>query len=144
LVKLWQFQPEDRTVVRLNINELTSLPYPEESSTSVIPLFKDNHEEVSVVDMPPFSALEFTPKGGAELFVLQGSVYEQQDESTKMLDEVSTVKIVALIGFAYSDSLVDTCTKLVEELHAQNNSIRGLLLRVSNLITAIAMKDLST
>lgn len=69
-------------------------------------------------------------------------VYEQQDESSKMLDEVSMVKIVALIGFAYSDSLVDSCTMLVEELHAQNNSIRGLLLRVSNLITAIAKKDL--
>ena len=35
-------------------------------------------------------------------------VYEQQDESSKMLDEVDVVKIVALIGFAYSDSLVDS------------------------------------
>jgi len=71
-------------------------------------------------------------------------VYEQQDETSKMLDEVSMVKIVALIGFAYSDSLVDSCTKLVESLHAQNQSIRGLLLRVSNLITAIAKQDLTT
>jgi len=71
-------------------------------------------------------------------------VYEQQDESSKMLDEVSMVKIVALIGFAYSDSLVDTCTKLVEELHANNQSIRGLLLRVSNLITGITMQDLAS
>jgi superfamily II DNA or RNA helicase len=71
-------------------------------------------------------------------------VYEQQDQNTKMLDEVSTVKIVALIGFAYSDALVDSCTKLVEDLHAQDQSIRGLLLRVSNLITAIAMKDLAS
>jgi len=71
-------------------------------------------------------------------------VYEQQDESSKMLDEVGMVKIVALIGFAYSDSLVDSCTKLVEVLHAQNQSIRGLLLRVSNLITEIARKDLAS
>lgn len=71
-------------------------------------------------------------------------VYEQQDESSKMLDEVGMVKIVALIGFAYSDSLVDSCTNLVEVLHAQNQSIRGLLLRVSNLITAIAKKDLAS
>ena len=61
-----------------------------------------------------------------------------------MLDEVGMVKIVALISFAYSDSLVDSCTKLVEGLHAQNKSIRGLLLRVSNLITAIVSKDLTT
>jgi len=71
-------------------------------------------------------------------------VYEQQNESSKMLEELSMVKIVALIGFAYSDSLVDSCTKLVESLHAQNQSIRGLLLKVSNLITAIAMKDLAS
>ena len=71
-------------------------------------------------------------------------VYDQQDESTKMLDEVAMVKIVALIGFAYSDSLVDNCVNLVEALHAQNQSIRGLLPRVSNLITAIAMKELSS
>jgi len=53
------------------------------------------------------------------------------------------VKIVALIGFAYSDSLVDSCTKLVEDQHAQNKSIRGLLFRVSNLITAIAKQELT-
>jgi len=71
-------------------------------------------------------------------------VYEQQDETNKMLDEMAMVKIVALIGFAYSDSLVDSCTKLVESLHAQNQSIRGLLPRVSSLITAIAMQDLAS
>jgi len=70
--------------------------------------------------------------------------YEQQNESSKMLDEVGLVKIVALIGFAYSDSLVDSCTSLVEGLHDQNKSIRGLLLRISNLITVIAMKELTT
>jgi len=69
-------------------------------------------------------------------------VYEQQDESSKMLDEVGLVKLVALIGFAYSDALVDSCTKLVETLHTQNQSIRGLRLRVSNLITVIARQDL--
>ncbi|MFQ3267041.1 MAG: superfamily II DNA or RNA helicase [Colwellia sp.] len=69
-------------------------------------------------------------------------VYDQQDESTKMLDELAMVKIVALIGFAYSDALVDSCTKLVEKMHAENQSIRGLLPRVSSLITAIAMQEL--
>ncbi len=70
-------------------------------------------------------------------------VYEQQNETSKMLDEVGMVKIVALIGFAYSDSLVDSCTKLVEGLHAQDKSIRGLLFRVSNLITEMAKQDLA-
>lgn len=73
---------------------------------------------------------------------LVNAVYEQEEDEHKMLEQGNIVKIVALIGFAYSDSLVDSCTALVEELHAQNNSIKGLLTRVSNLITAIAKKDL--
>ena len=73
---------------------------------------------------------------------LVNSVYEQQDEEHKMLEQENMVKIVALIGFAYSDSLVDTVTKMVEELHSQNNTIKGLLGRVSSLITSLAMKDM--
>jgi superfamily II DNA or RNA helicase len=71
-------------------------------------------------------------------------VYEQQDESYKTLEDVAMVKIVALIGFAYSDALVDSCTALVETLHDKNQSIRGLLFKVSKLITAIAMQEITT
>ncbi len=74
---------------------------------------------------------------------LVNSVYEQQEETSKMLDEEGLVKIVALIRFAYTDALVDSCTKLVEVLHSENKSIRGLLFRVSNLITVIAKQDLA-
>ena len=92
------------------------------------------------------SLIRLNPK--MEKFVstieLVNIVYDQQDESSKILDEVGMVKIVALVGFAYSDSLVDSCIRLVEDLHAQNKSIRGLLFRVSNLITAIGRKDLAT
>jgi anti-sigma factor ChrR (cupin superfamily) len=83
LVKLWQFQPEDRTVVRLNINELVALPYPYAKGVSVITLFEDKHEQVSVIDIQPYSTLALSPEGGAELFVLQGSVKEQQDPLVK-------------------------------------------------------------
>lgn len=82
-VKLWQFQPEDRTPVRLNINELASAANPDETGVSVIPLFKDKHEQVSVIQMKPHTHIELDPEGGAELFVLQGSVKEQQDSLIK-------------------------------------------------------------
>ena len=75
---------------------------------------------------------------------LVNAVYEQQDEISKMLEEESLVKLVALIGFAYSDALVDSCISLVEGLHSQNKSIRGLLVRVSNLITMMAKQDLAS
>ena len=83
LVKLWQFQPEDRTPVRLNINELASLPSSDIKGVSVISLFEDKHEHVSVINIKPHTSLEFVPKGGAELFILQGSVKEQQDTLEK-------------------------------------------------------------
>jgi anti-sigma factor ChrR (cupin superfamily) len=79
LVKLWQFQPEDRTPVRLNINELVSSANPDNQGVSVIPLFEDKHEQVSVIDIQPNTKMKLVPKGGAEVFVLQGSVKEQQD-----------------------------------------------------------------
>lgn len=90
------------------------------------------------------SLVKLTPKMEKLVSTIElvNIIYDQQDETSKMLDEVGMVKVVALIGFAYSDSLVDSCTRLVESQHAQNKSIRGLLLRVSNLITEIAKKDL--
>ncbi|MFT4806785.1 MAG: anti-sigma factor ChrR (cupin superfamily) [Glaciecola sp.] len=83
LVKLWQFQPEDRTPVRLNINELESLPHSSVKGVSVMPLFEDQHERVCIIDIQPNTFLETFTEGGAELFVLQGSVKEQQDTLVK-------------------------------------------------------------
>jgi len=83
LVKLWQFQPEDRCPVRLNINELESLPHTSKKSVSVTPLFEDKHEQVCVIELLPNTFFEIYPEGGAELFILQGSVKEQQDTLVK-------------------------------------------------------------
>jgi anti-sigma factor ChrR (cupin superfamily) len=79
LVKLWQFQPEDRSPVQLNISELISVPSDDNQGVSVFPLFADKHEQVVMLEIQPHSSMEFAPEGGAELFVLQGSVNEQQD-----------------------------------------------------------------
>ncbi|MFT7314982.1 MAG: anti-sigma factor ChrR (cupin superfamily) [Paraglaciecola sp.] len=79
LVKLWQFQPEDRTPVRLNMNEILPSPTADETGVSVNSLFKDKHEQVSVIEIQPNTKMKLVPEGGAEVFVLQGSVKEQQD-----------------------------------------------------------------
>jgi anti-sigma factor ChrR (cupin superfamily) len=79
LVKLWQFQPEDRTPVRLNMNEILPSPTADETGVSVNSLFKDKHEQVSVIEIQPHTKMKLVPEGGAEVFVLQGSVKEQQD-----------------------------------------------------------------
>jgi anti-sigma factor ChrR (cupin superfamily) len=79
LVKLWQFQLRDRTPVRLNIHEIAPIPHTEVQGVSVIPLFTDKHEQVSVINIQPNTHLKLTPEGGAELFLLRGSLTEQQD-----------------------------------------------------------------
>jgi len=47
-VKLWQFVPEDRTHVRLNTNFMKPVPHRNIDGVSVIPLYVDGHEEVSI------------------------------------------------------------------------------------------------
>lgn len=83
LVKLWQFQPEDRIPVTLNINELACSATADNNGLTVIPLYKDQHEQVCVIELKAHSSIELTPQGGTELFVLQGQVKEQQDTLVK-------------------------------------------------------------
>jgi anti-sigma factor ChrR (cupin superfamily) len=83
LVKLWQFQPEDRTPVRLQINELMSVALSNENGLSTTSLFEDKYEQVSVLKIQPHRNIKLMPEGGAELFVLQGSVKEKQDSLVK-------------------------------------------------------------
>lgn len=79
LVKLWQFQPEDRTPVQVNINNLVGITDPNNIGVTTISLYQDQFEQVSVLAIQPHTQLQLTPHGGAELFVLQGQVKEQQD-----------------------------------------------------------------
>ena len=106
LVKLWQFQPEDRTPVGFNINELPPLPDSDVKGVSIIPLFEDKHEKVYVIDIQPHTCMDFIPEGGAELFVLQGNVKEQQDSLVKH----SWLR--APIGYALSLKTTKTSAKI--------------------------------
>ena len=79
LVKLWQFQPEDRTHVRLQMNTMAKVALPNEMGVYTTSLFKDHIEEVSLLHFNAYAELEFKAEGGAELFVLEGSISEQKD-----------------------------------------------------------------
>jgi len=79
LVKLWQFQPEDRTPVTLNINSLAKSSNVDNQYYSVNTLFKDEHEHVSLITAQPNTTMDLSPEGGAELFMLEGQAQEQQD-----------------------------------------------------------------
>ncbi len=83
MVKLWQFQPEDRTHVRLQMNAMGKVTLPNAPGVEVTPLYKDAIEEVVLYHFMPNALLNFIALDGAELFVLEGDITEQHDQLTR-------------------------------------------------------------
>jgi anti-sigma factor ChrR (cupin superfamily) len=83
LVKLWQFEPSDRTHVRLQTNFMGSVQHAVFKGVHITPLYKDAIEEVSLLNFEPETAITLDVKNGAELFVLSGSLDEQNDTLIK-------------------------------------------------------------
>jgi len=82
-VKLWQFQPDDRTQVRLQTHLMDSTAHPDCKDVAVTPLYKDAFEEVSLLHFNPSAELTIKATGGAELLVLEGAIDEQSDTLIK-------------------------------------------------------------
>jgi hypothetical protein len=78
-VKLWQFDPSDRNTVRLNMNIMNAIPHKDLSGISVIPLYKDDYEEVSLLEFNPCSELKLDLYNGAEFLILDGELKENDD-----------------------------------------------------------------
>jgi len=75
-VKLWQFDPADRTEVRIDTarEAFQSTPRP---GVEVLPLFTDAHESVSLERWAPNARVEVAAPGGLEALVLRGSFTER-------------------------------------------------------------------
>lgn len=82
-VKLWQFQPDNRTHVRLQTDLMQSTAHPSFKNVAVTPLYKDDFEDVSLLHFKPNASMVINAKGGAELLVLEGSFDEQADTLVK-------------------------------------------------------------
>jgi len=78
-VKLWQFNPEDRVHVRLNMNVMKAAPHNEFLGVAISSLYYDEFEEVSVLDFEPGAEIQLNVEGGAELIVLEGDLQEADD-----------------------------------------------------------------
>ena len=78
-----QFQPDDRTHVRLQTDLMQSTAHPSFNNVAVTPLYKDDFEEVSLLHFKPNACMIINAKGGAELLVLEGSFDEQADTFVK-------------------------------------------------------------
>lgn len=82
-VKLWQFQPQDRTHVRLQTQYMGSVQHATFKGLAITPLYKDDLEEVSLLHFEAGANMQFSAMGGAELLVLEGEVSEQSDVLVK-------------------------------------------------------------
>ncbi len=75
-VKLWQFDPEDRTHIRIDINKMAKLQLPNRLGVSITPLFRDVREDVRIEYWQPDTLVELDVPGGLELLVLNGDFKE--------------------------------------------------------------------
>ena len=75
-VKLWQFDPADRTEVRLDTGALAFEPVAGRAGVAVMPLFRDARETVRLEQWAPGVAVEFAAPGGIEVLVLAGGFSE--------------------------------------------------------------------
>lgn len=75
-VKLWQFDPADRTQVHLETAAKLFTASAGQPGVAVMPLFSDAHEQVRLEQWAAGSKIELPAPGGIELLVLDGMFLE--------------------------------------------------------------------
>jgi anti-sigma factor ChrR (cupin superfamily) len=76
LVKLWQFDPDDRTSVRIDTRAAASLAAPDRANIRKIPLFQDPREDVRMEVWEPCATIRLSGHDGIEILVVDGSFME--------------------------------------------------------------------
>jgi len=82
MVKLWQFDLEDRTHIRISMDKIGRVSDGRRNGVEITPLFKDDREDVRLEHWAPGAKTAFSADGGAELFVLGGG-FEESGEAFK-------------------------------------------------------------
>ncbi|MBY0226827.1 MAG: cupin domain-containing protein [Hyphomicrobium sp.] len=83
-VKLWQYDMEDRTHVRVDTSKMAFVPDCERKGVEIMPLFNDGREDVRLETWRPNAKVEFSPVFGAEILVLEGSFVEQNERFARL------------------------------------------------------------
>lgn len=79
-VKLWQFDPADRTPVVVDVAKTRGVAPAGRPGVTVTPLHTDDREVVAVEMWAPGTVVSLSLPGGGELFVLSGTLTEAGDE----------------------------------------------------------------
>lgn len=75
-VKLWQFDPDDRTQVKIDMNKMEFVADADRPGVSVMPLFRDARETVRAETWAPGAAVQTPLPEGGEFLVLEGGFTE--------------------------------------------------------------------
>jgi hypothetical protein len=75
-VKLWQFDPDDRTHLRIDTARVPALAAPERPEVELTPLFQDRRETVRLERWAPHAEIALPAPAGLELLVLEGGFSE--------------------------------------------------------------------
>lgn len=78
-VKLWQFQLDDRKTVHIDTNAIIAAKDKHLDAVSVIPLYHDENEDVSVQYWDADSTITFDITDGVEVLVLEGDFVESNE-----------------------------------------------------------------
>lgn len=80
LVKLWQFDPADRTEVRIDTARGAFQPAPGRPGVEILPLFRDPREDVRLERWAADAEIALAAPGGIEVFVLTGGFRESGED----------------------------------------------------------------
>jgi anti-sigma factor ChrR (cupin superfamily) len=79
LVKLWQFDANDRTQVRIDTNKMPYSSDPSQPGVELMPLFRDEREIVTLQRWAPNAEIPLVSAAGIELLVLEGNFSDGQE-----------------------------------------------------------------
>jgi len=82
-VKLWQFDSDDRTQVKIDVNKMAAVRDADRDGVSVTPLFADTRENVRIEHWQPNTKIAADMPGGTELLLLEGGITESGEAMAK-------------------------------------------------------------
>jgi anti-sigma factor ChrR (cupin superfamily) len=79
-VKLWQFDLDDRTQVRIDTSKMPYVQLRDRANVEMMPLFRDAHEDVRLERWAPGAAIFLPVPGGAEFLLWAGTIEEAGEQ----------------------------------------------------------------
>ena len=83
MVKLWQYDMEDRSHIRIDTNKMRFIQESATDHKKIMPLFDDGKEYVRLETLEADKNISYKPEGGLEIFVLEGGFHALDQDFQK-------------------------------------------------------------